>query len=190
MKRLIVSISFVLGIFVIACEDADFPATEDDITVDDVSVKKDISVVPAGERALELGVSEWEITPEQIARGYDVKGHVVAEFHVNAEVSKIESILPDRGMKTIGASNAGDTLTERSERYLTALMSDVEAAIHLPENDMPEGDVVNKAVFGCYTLWNDCDLQGFWLLMNGYIIGYVCHLPTSTCGSSRWALII
>jgi hypothetical protein len=187
MKRVVLLVSVLLTLgSAIGCGQ-DEPATETG------STPEEGSIVSASSASLELGVDHWRVNAEGLAFGVDADGARVAEFHLDGTAGVVTSVLPERGTAAIDGS--GSALSGRSRAFYDALVRDVGARVESASQSKVEASgaeqAVDKAVYGCYALWNDCDLQGFYGILNGWWTGYICEISNNTrpyCGN-LWALL-
>jgi hypothetical protein len=145
------------------------------------------STMPGGEASEELGISSWEIS-EGSTVGYSESGERLVEFRLDTTAQEVVAIWPDGGTRPFGEFGTHGTMTPEVAATLDALLSDMKP--HLTEVPPPEltGEMVDKAVYGCYLAYASCDYWGFYGIYYGWWIGYDCRIPTGTCGN-YWALL-
>ncbi|MBN2527952.1 MAG: hypothetical protein JXR76_16300 [Deltaproteobacteria bacterium] len=176
----------LLSMLSIACEDV---SSSDDGNEMDGTAEKDGSVVAASASSQKLGVSSWKISPMLIAQGLDANNAVVAEFKLDAENRTVESVFPAAGIRNLDEPGVNDTIPADAAALLDSMIDDLESLAGDAIAPDISGEVVNKAVFGCYQIYNDCDIVGFILVWKYGYTGYVCRRPTNTCGN-YWALLV
>lgn len=188
MKQVVTWIGLLVMASALGCGSA-----VDDAEPSAETSKETGSTVAASAASLELGVDHWRVNADGTALAFDANNERIAEFRVDGTARVVASLFPDRGVLALDRSHG--RLSPRSLALYEALAADVKASVERIEQPVQasgvEGETVDKAIYGCYSLWHDCDLQGFYGVMNGWWTGYICEISNNTrpyCGN-WWALL-
>jgi hypothetical protein len=181
-------VTTLIGLLVMACAVGCGSAVDEAETAEDTG-----STVSASAASLELGVDHWRVRGDGTALGFDANNQRIAEFRVDGTARVVTSLFPDRGVLALDRSHG--RLSPRALALYDALAADVKAGVERIEQPAlasdVEGETVDKAIYSCYSLWHDCDLQGFYGVLNGWWTGYICEISNNTrpyCGN-WWALL-
>jgi hypothetical protein len=142
-----------------------------------------LSVLPAGEASLALGVSHWEIGSSGVARGVDAAGAVVAQFRLDSATRTVESVLPDRGIRRLDGAARENTMSARAGGLLDSFLGDMKAEVQKVQVAQPITPFAT-GVYGCFANYLDCDSTGAWGIYQGWWNNYNCYVPTTWCGRS------
>lgn len=142
--------------------------------------------VPAGDDARALGVEEWRLDDNGFIDGVDTAGSVVAQFHAIREEHRVESLLPDKGVKSVDDPQAANTFSARSSELYEVMIYDLSVFARTqaqPSSDTTQGSGLGTEREAYWSVGYNCcygsssAIYYYWIYDNGQISPY-CHVDT------------